>query len=305
MNAVEVKNLSKSYGSLKAVDGISFYVEKGTLFAFLGPNGAGKSTTIDILCTFLKADAGDITVNGCKLGKEDGKIRGSIGTVFQEGVLDALLTVEENLNIRGRLYGLKGEKLAENVKHAVNAAGVSEFLKRPYGKLSGGQKRRADIARSLMNTPEILFLDEPTTGLDPQTRKSVWDTVSKLQKETGMTVFLTTHYMEEAARADYVVVMDKGKIAAKGTPSRLKEKYTSDKLVLSCKAENKDEIIGLLNAREAEYAVEGGRITVKIDSTLDSLPIIEKCKDIIDNFEVFNGTMDDAFIAITGKEQRE
>ena len=305
MNVIEVKNLSKSYGRIKAVEDISFYVEKGSLFAFLGPNGAGKSTTIDILCTFLKADRGEAVVNGFALGKEDERIRSTIGTVFQDGVLDKLLTVEDNLKTRGRLYGLKGKALSDAVKNAASAAGITDLLKRPYGKLSGGQRRRADIARALVNTPEILFLDEPTTGLDPQTRKSVWETISRLREQKGMTVFLTTHYMEEAADADYVVIIDNGKIAAKGTPAELKEKYARDKLRLYFAAANEGQITAVLNESSVLYDLSHRAITIKIDKTMDALPVVRKCAKLIEGFEVISGTMDDAFIGITGKELRE
>jgi multidrug/hemolysin transport system ATP-binding protein len=217
-----VENLKKSYGNVKAVNGIDFFVNEGELFAFLGPNGAGKTTTIDIICTLLAPDAGKVSVNGYKLGKNDDKIRQCIGVVFQDSILDNLLTVKENLFTRGSFYGMPQRQLAEAVKKAAEAADILSFINRPYGKLSGGQRRRADIARALVNTPKVLFLDEPTTGLDPQTRKSVWDTIRSLQKDTGMTVFLTTHYMEEAAGADYVAIIDNGLISAKGTPGELR-----------------------------------------------------------------------------------
>ena len=199
--AIVIENLTKTYGDLKAVDNISFYVEEGSLFAFLGPNGAGKSTTISILNTFLKPDGGRVEIGGRILGKEDSKIRAEIGAVFQESLLDPLLTVKENLSIRGSFYGLKGKSLKNAVADAIEKSGATDFMNRPYGKLSGGQRRRADIARALVNTPKILFLDEPTTGLDPQTRKSVWETIRKLQEGTKMTVLLTTRSIEEAAQA--------------------------------------------------------------------------------------------------------
>jgi multidrug/hemolysin transport system ATP-binding protein len=186
---IEVKGLHKSYGQLHAVKGLDFYVERGKLFAFLGPNGAGKSTTIDIICTFLKQDSGTVRVDGHILGQQDTEIRRIIGAVFQDGLLDSLLTIEENLKARGEFYGLKGAKLKAAVSRAAQIAGVSELLKRPYGKLSGGQRRRCDIARALIHTPKILFLDEPTTGLDPQTRKSMWETIIRFQRQNDMTVF--------------------------------------------------------------------------------------------------------------------
>ena len=302
-NIIEVSGLKKSYGEVEAVKGIDFYVEKGALFAFLGPNGAGKSTTIDILCTLLKADCGNITINGFTLGKDDDKIRNQIGVVFQDSLLDNLLTVEENLMTRGSFYKIPKNELKERVKKAINAAGANEFANRPYGKLSGGQRRRADIARALVNSPEILFLDEPTTGLDPQTRKTVWETIEKLQRKHGMTVFLTTHYMEEAANADYVVVIDNGMVAAKGTPLELKEKYAND--TLSIKPKNEGLFCELMTNAGIPFTLSGGVSTFTLSHTVEALPILHVCQESIASFEVTRGTMDDVFINITGKEIRE
>ncbi len=300
---IEVNGLRKSYGDVQAVKGIDFYVEAGKLFAFLGPNGAGKSTTIDIICTFLRQDAGSVVVDGHVLGKDDDAIRSIIGVVFQDGLLDSLLTVEENLRLRGGFYGLKGAQLTAAMDAAVEATGIQDILKRPYGMLSGGQRRRCDIARALIHTPKILFLDEPTTGLDPQTRKNVWKTILNLQKKTQMTVFLTTHYMEEAAGADYVIVIDDGEIAAKGTPSELKETYATDKLSLVSR--DIEKVAKVLDGDGREYSRAADRIILQIPTTMDALPVLEKYREYISGFEVVNGTMDDAFIAITGKEIRE
>lgn len=300
---IEVSGLKKSYGQVHAVKGIDFYVESGKIFAFLGPNGAGKSTTIDIICTFLKSDAGTVVVDGHRLGKDDNAIRQSIGAVFQDGLLDPLLTVSENLSIRAGFYGLRGKQLDKTIREIAERMGIQEILKRPYGKLSGGQRRRCDIARALVNTPKILFLDEPTTGLDPQTRKSVWETITKLQRDTGMTIFLTTHYMEEAAEADYVIVIDNGSIVAKGTPSDLKERFTSDKLTLTTK--EPEQLAKRLTADGFVPEVVANRVTLRVANTLAALPILETYKDAITGFTVTTGTMDDAFIAITGKEIRE
>ena len=302
-NAIEVKGLVKNYGEVKAVCGIDFHVKKGKLFAFLGPNGAGKSTTIDIICTFLRQDEGTVKVGGYTLGKEDTKIREIIGAVFQVGLLDDLLSVEENLRTRASFYKIKGAELDEAVKRAVEVTGISNLLKRRYGQLSGGQRRRADIARALVHAPEILFLDEPTTGLDPQTRKNVWDTIERIQKDKGMTVFMTTHYMEEAANADYVIVIDNGKIVAEGTPAELKDEYSKDKLVLS--TSRKEELAARLQELGLEYKQGADSFTIQIVGSLEALPSIETTKDLLDSFEVLKGTMDDAFINITGKELRE
>ncbi len=302
---IEVKDLKKSYGKVEAVKGLSFYVEQGRLFAFLGPNGAGKSTTIDIITTFLQKDSGDVTIDGLTLGRDDDSIRRIIGAVFQDNMLDELLTVRENILMRGSLYGLRGETLKKAADKAIAAAEVGDFQNRKYGKLSGGQRRRADIARALVNTPKILFLDEPTTGLDPQTRKNVWETIQRLQKETGMTVFLTTHYMEEAAEADYVVVIDNGQISARGTPSQLKEKYAGDFLKLVPKKDSYEKVLASLKEDSLTITESAGAIRISIARTMDALPLIERYKNDIDALEVLNGTMDDAFIAITGKEIRE
>ncbi len=301
--AIEVKNLQKSYGKIKAVNDISFYVETGKLFAFLGPNGAGKSTTIDTICTFLKPDHGQVIVGGYQLGKDDDAIRNRIGAVFQDSLLDSLLTVEENLRLRGSFYRMKEAELDKAMKRVAVETEITEILKRPYGKLSGGQRRRCDIARALIHTPEILFLDEPTTGLDPQTRRSVWNTIKRLQRETGMTVFLTTHYMEEAAEADYVIVIDGGEIAAKGTPAELKEVYASDRLTLRCY--DLERACHILDSNNIKYRKVADQLIINVKSTMEALPLIELCKTFLSGFEVTGGTMDDAFIGITGKEIRE
>lgn len=306
---IEVKNLKKSYGSVQAVKGIDFYVERGKLFAFLGPNGAGKSTTINTICTFLKPDSGEVIVNGNKLGRDDEKIRASIGAVFQESLLDSRLTVEENLRLRGSLYGLKGEALTKRIQDVAEKTEIQMILKRQYGKLSGGQRRRCDIARALVHTPDILFLDEPTTGLDPQTRRSVWDTIKQLQKENNMTVFLTTHYMEEAQEADYVIVVDDGKIAAKGTPAELQTKFTSDLLCIyfdtSIKNNSSGKVEEILKQQGIQYKKTAGRIEIALANTKDALPIVQSCENYIKGFTVSMGSMDDVFINITGKEIRE
>ncbi|KMT22381.1 ABC transporter ATP-binding protein [Clostridium cylindrosporum] len=299
---IEVNKLKKSFKDVQAVKGLDFYVEAGGLFAFLGPNGAGKSTTIDIISTLLQPDSGNITIDGYTLGKDDDKIRSIIGIVFQDSLLDPLLTVRENISLRGRFYGLSKSELTLAVEKASTAAGVVEFLDRPYGKLSGGQRRRADIARALINTPKILFLDEPTTGLDPQTRQNVWETIEKLQRENGMTIFLTTHYMEEAANADYVIVIDNGLISAKGTPMELKINYSSDNLKI--KPRDFNLLQSTLDSEKISYKIISDVFVIPLKSTLESIPIIKKLENNIDSFEVVSGSMDDVFINITGKEIR-
>ena len=296
---IEVRQLQKSYKDVKAVNGIDFYVAEGELFAFLGLNGAGKSTTIDMLCTFLKLDRGSIKINNYEVGKDDEKIKSLVGVVFQESVLDELLTVKENLITRSKLYNMSKDEFNKNLEEIADITGIREIINRQYRKLSGGQRRRVDIARAIINKPKILFLDEPTTGLDPKTRKNVWDMIRTLQKDNNMTVFLTTHYMEEASKADYIVVMDKGVIAAKGTTDELKEKYAKDKMIIYFDDEKSDFIENYLKENNYEFFIQNNNITIEINTTLDSIKIIDDCRIYINSFEVIKGSMDDVFLNIT------
>lgn len=300
---IDVRDLSKSYGKIRAVKNISFYVERGDLFAFLGPNGAGKSTTIDIMCTVLKADAGSVMISGYKLGADNDAIRRSIGVVFQNSVLDERLTVLENLKCRASLYGLNRFEVLDRVANAVELTDLSDIASRLYGQLSGGQRRRVDIARALLSSPKVLFLDEPTTGLDPQTRKNIWDSVLRMKEEMQTTVFLTTHYMEEASKADYVVIIDNGIISAQGRPAYLREHYASDKLIML--PEQLGELLKILENEGVEFSLSGGQVIVSLERTIDAIPVLNMCKNFISSFEVVSGTMDEAFINITGKEIRE
>jgi len=227
-NIIEIKNLKKYFGEVKAVDDISFSVKQGDLFAFLGLNGAGKSTTINIMCDILQKDSGDVYINNYSIDDSSDKIKADLGIVFQQSVLDEKLTVYDNLYYRAMLYNLTEKEFKQNLNFYAEKLDFKDILKRPFGKLSGGQKRRIDIARALIHNPKILILDEPTTGLDPKTRILVWDLISYLRKEKQLTVFLTTHYMEEASEADDVVIIDSGKIVAHDTPNKLKNKYAND-----------------------------------------------------------------------------
>ena len=294
---IEVKNLKKQYGQHEAVKGISFSVKEGALFAFLGTNGAGKSTTIEILCTLLKKTSGKVVVNGFDLdANNEGNIRKSIGVVFQQSILDGQLTVEENILHRGKVYGLSKAQLRENYAFVNEYLQLDEIVKKKYKSLSGGQRRRADIARALIHRPKILFLDEPTTGLDPQTRQFVWEAVRRLQAEENMTVFLTTHYMEEAAVAEHVVVLKLGEIVAEGTPDELKAKYAYD----SVKLVFNDQQAGVtrLTERGLKYSVHNEVVTVQVNSTLDGLGLLKELEPALASFEVVKGTMDDVFIHI-------
>lgn len=295
---IQVNHLKRYFKEIKAVDDISFRVEKGQLYGFLGINGAGKSTTINILCTLL-AGEGEVTVCGYQLGKEDREIRRKIGVVFQDNSLDDWLTVKENLVVRASLYDKDSNMIRKNLKRVGEILDIGDLMGRQFRKLSGGQKRRCEIARALMNSPEILFLDEPTTGLDPQTRQNVWDCIEELRKETNMTVFLTTHYMEEAAKAQYISIMEAGKLVANGTPFELKEKYAKDMLKLV--PQDFDKMTLYLQEAGFSSEVRGNHICVNVPNTLFGLELLNRMSDNLRSFEVVQGTMDDVFINITGK----
>ncbi|MFJ7667307.1 ATP-binding cassette domain-containing protein [Lysinibacillus sp. NPDC097195] len=296
--AIQVEHLQKRYGEHFAVKGISFNVEQGALFAFLGANGAGKSTTIEILCTLLQKTSGKVSINGYTLDEKanNAEIRKSIGVVFQQSLLDERLTVRENIIHRGKTYGLSKEQLAENYQFVSSYLHLEDIEQRKYGTLSGGQKRRADIARALIHRPQILFLDEPTTGLDPQTRQFVWQTIKQLQAETNMTVFLTTHYMEEAACAHQVIVLKQGRIVAEGTPDFLKTTYAYDQMALVFH----DRGLGIkwLEDNALSFTEKQGIFSVRVDSTLHALTLLKKIESHLASFEVIKGTMDDVFIHI-------
>ncbi|MGB4659537.1 MAG: ABC transporter ATP-binding protein [Mobilitalea sp.] len=296
---IQVNHLKRYFNEVKAVDDISFRVKKGELYGFLGVNGAGKSTTINILCTLLASMEGEVIICGHKMGKEDREIRRKIGVVFQDNTLDDRLTVKENLITRAALYDKDNKSIHHNLKHVSEILEIGDLMERQFRKLSGGQKRRCEIAKALMNQPEILFLDEPTTGLDPQTRAHVWDSIEKLRKEENMTVFLTTHYMEEAAKAQYISVMEAGKLVANGTPAELKEKYAHDMLRLIPIEENK--LREHLEEKGIAYEKRSNHIRVIIPDSLAGLEVLNRVKDNLKSFEVIQGTMDDVFLNITGK----
>lgn len=298
---IQIEDLHKSFGVVKAVDGVSFSVEDGSLFAFLGINGAGKSTTINIICTLLSKDSGKVNVAGYDLDKHHNEIRRSIGVVFQGSILDKTLSVKDNLSIRAAYYGLVGQEWKDRLNSLTSLLELKEILSRPYGKLSGGQRRRVDIARGLIHTPKILILDEPTTGLDPQTRRAVWNVIDKLRHDTGMTVFLTTHYMEEANSADNVVIIDSGRIAAEGSPVGLKDRYSNNYIRLYTAANSKiDERLS-----RYEYKYDNNCYIIPICESEETKRFILNNSDIIDDFEVVKGDMDDVFLNVTGKNLLE
>lgn len=303
MAILDVKNLTKKYGDFTAVDNISFSVGEGELMGFLGVNGAGKSTTINMLSTLLKPDNGTAEICGLALGKNDNEIRRKIGIVYQQNCLDNILTVQENLICRGVIHGASKTEAKKRLLELSEILSLDDILKKRYQKLSGGQKRRCEIAAALMHTPELLFLDEPTTGLDPATRKDVWEAVEDLRKNTGMTVFLTTHYMEEAANANRIIIIDKGNIMAAGTPFELKEKYASDLVKIYCEKDSAVKIAGKLaeqgiNASSAEYGLE-----FAVKETASALLPLYSVRELIDGFEVIQGSMDDVFLNVCDRER--
>ncbi|MDE6219446.1 MAG: ABC transporter ATP-binding protein [Lachnospiraceae bacterium] len=295
---IKVEGLKKYFGDVKAVDDISFQVEKGELFGFLGINGAGKSTTINMLCTLCPPTAGSAEICAFPVGQRDEEIRKRIGVVYQNNCLDDKLTVAENLFVRGVLYERDHRKLRANIERICGILDLNDVYHRRFAKLSGGQKRRCEIARALVNTPEIMFLDEPTTGLDPAARKKVWESLEKLRREENMTIFLTTHYMEEAARASHIAIMDAGHLREYGTPFSLKEKYARDKLRLY---PGSPELEEMLAEMQAEYRKKEDYLVITVPESMAALPILDKVRGLIDGFEMVQGSMDDVFLNVTGK----
>ncbi len=292
---IEIKSLDKSFGEIKAVSDLTFSVRRGELFAFLGENGAGKSTTISIMCGQLTPDGGEVFVGGEEVRKNARKISERLGVVFQSSVLDMPLTVRENLKSRAALYGICGEKFKARLKELTELLDLAELLPRTVGKLSGGQRRRVDIARALLGKPEILVLDEPTTGLDPQTRKMIWEVVAALRERDGLTVFLTTHYMEEAAEADYVVILDGGRIAAEGTPLELKNRFTGDFVTLYNVKEEEVKGLGL------DYTALRAGYRISVPSTATATSLILSNPSLFVDYEITKGKMDDVFLSVTSK----
>lgn len=313
-NMVEVSRLSKRFGDLQAVSDLSFRVKRGELFAFLGVNGAGKSTTISILCGQLKKDGGEVWINGKNLEEDDSPIRRETGVVFQNSRLDSALSARDNLVCRAGLYGITGEAFEKRLVELDRQLHLEELLNRPVGKLSGGQRRRVDLARALIHKPALLILDEPTTGLDPQTRRLLWEVIGELRQNEGLTVFLTTHYMEEAADADYVVILDAGKIAAEGTPLALKNQYTGDYVTLYGVTREQAESLGLKSQglksqgmQPQPYPVEALRDAYRIclPDTKTATELILENPALFADYEVVKGKMEDVFLAVTGKRVGE
>ena len=295
-NMIEIEHLSKRFGAVEAVQNLSFHVKEGELFAFLGVNGAGKSTTINILCGQLAKDAGTVRIGGVDLDTDADTIKRSLGVVFQNSVLDQALTVQDNLESRAALYGITGSAFKTRLAELAALLDFEDLRKRPVGKLSGGQRRRIDIARALLHAPKLLILDEPTTGLDPQTRRLLWDAIGDLRRQRHMTVFLTTHYMEEAADADYVVILDSGKIAAEGTPLALKNAYTGDFITLYGVTAEQAGALG------CPYEPLRDACRVSVPDTAAATELILKYPELFRDYEITKGKMDGVFLAVTGKK---
>jgi len=296
---IEIKDLKKSFKDVNAVDGVSFNVKEGELFAFLGINGAGKSTTINVISGILQKDSGEVKICGYDIDKDADKIKGKIGIVFQGSALDKKMSVYDNLKSRAALYGIFGQEFKTRLNELCELLDFKDILKRPLNKLSCGQKRRIDIARALFHNPQLLILDEPTTGLDPKTRKIVWQVIDKLRAECGLTVFLTTHYMEEAAEADYVVILDGGKKVAEGTPHELKNLYANDFVRFYSNIDEAEKLLaplGYIMKKEKQF------IEVELKKTNEATEIIKKNPELFTDFEVLKGNMDNVFLKVTGKD---
>lgn len=292
---IRIDGLNKRFGKLQAVHDLSFRVKEGELFAFLGVNGAGKSTTIHILCGQLPMDSGTVLIDGHAIDREPALVKSQLGVVFQSSVLDSALTVAENMESRAALYGITGAAFRTRLQELSRLFAFEDLLRRPLGKLSGGQRRKIDVARALLHRPGILILDEPTTGLDPQTRHLLWDVIQRLRREERLTVLLTTHYMEEAAQADYVVILDGGKISAEGTPLALKNTYTKDCITLYGAEESAVQELGV----PYEAAQDACRLFVP--NTKAATALILQHPALFRDYEIVKGTMDDVFLSVTGK----
>ena len=295
-NVIEINHLNKSFGEVRAVQDLSFRVKTGELFAFLGVNGAGKSTTINIMCGQLGRDSGSIVIDSQELDGNVDAVKSKLGVVFQSSVLDKALNVRENLESRAALYGIVGSAFEARLSELAQMLSFEDLLKRTVGKLSGGQRRRIDIARALLHKPDILILDEPTTGLDPQTRKTLWSVISDLRRKDNMTVLLTTHYMEEAADADFVVIIDGGRLIAEGTPLELKNKYTGDYITLYGASEDTVKKLGI------PYEPLRDAYRLLVPNTAAATELIIRHPEVFRDYEITKGKMDDVFLAVTGKK---
>ncbi|UJF15574.1 ATP-binding cassette domain-containing protein [Jeotgalibaca sp. MA1X17-3] len=301
---IQVDNYTKSYGDFMAVDHISFEVEEGSIFGFLGPNGAGKSTTINTLCTLLEKTSGTLTIDGHDVTTDKNEVRESIGIVFQEATLDEKMTVQENLEMHCVFYRVPKKEIQERIDFVMNMVDLAEWKGAMVSSLSGGMKRRVEITRALLHNPKVLFLDEPTTGLDPQTRNRMWEYIVQLQKEKNITIFLTTHYMEEAEICDQVAIIDNGKIMVNDHPEELKRRYTQDEARVTISSP--ESFKSALTENGYKFRVlNQGDFEIDIDNIQHFLSFLDPFQKDILNLEIKNGTLNDVFLEITGKKIRE
>lgn len=293
---IEVNNLKKSFGLKEVIKGINLHIQEGSFCALLGVNGAGKSTTIDILCTLCCFDAGSVKLNGYERYKEDEKIREHIGIVFQTSALDQLLSVKENLILRSRFYSMSKKDRNERIQTIADLLELNDIMEQKVATLSGGQKRKCDIARALLSKPSLLILDEPTTGLDPNARVQIWNCIKSLQKHQKLTIFLSTHYMEEAAMGDHIIILDHGLIIEEGTPLALRDKYTFDYLILYPYRLN--ALAAILQDKQISFLKRQDQIIIKIPTCFDAFQIVQQVRMYINSFEVKLGSLEDAFLNI-------
>lgn len=305
MHIIRVENLSKQFGSITAVDNISFEVMEGTIFGFLGPNGAGKTTTINILCTLLNPTSGNAYINGYSCQSESSEVRKSIGIVFQDSSLDKDLTARENLLFHAYLYNVEKSERKKRVEKALVFADLLARGDDLVKKFSGGMKRRLEVARGLIHKPKVLFLDEPTLGLDPQSRANLWEFITSLPQENNMTIFMTTHYMEEAEVCDKIAIIDKGKIIVSGTPSELKKTIGGDVIFLKTN-DNKNVMEDLKKIFDVEVSEKDGEIYLSSLKGEICIPkIIREMGDRVLSVRMQRPTLNDVFLKLTGKEIRE
>ncbi len=297
-SAIKVTGLTKFFPRCKAaaVDCVSFEVKKGALFCLLGVNGAGKSTVLNTLCTLLSMDSGGAVIAGSTLGKDNNIIRSKIGVVFQDSRLDDRLSVLENLWIRGCFYKISEQKLKQRIDILTSKLGLDKVLRQRYSTLSGGTRRRCDIARALLHSPQILFLDEPTMGLDPQNRGEMWELINQLRKQENLTIFLTTHYMEETERADCICIMEGGKIICTDTPQNLRVNYAHNILRLTAKPTMELQLAKLLTA----YTRQGDKFVVRQKSSTETIGLLNSIEWCIESFELQKADMSKIFLDIVG-----
>lgn len=302
---IEVKGLRKQYGELEAVKGVDLEVHEGELFGFLGPNGAGKSTTINMLCTMLNPTAGSATIGGYDIAKEKSGVRKTIGIIFQDNTLDEKLTAKENLLLHCRFYKVPAQERLSRIDQILEMVELSDRKDSFVGTFSGGMKRRLEIARGLLHYPKVLFLDEPTVGLDPQTRAHIWDYIIKLREEIGITIFLTTHYMDEAENCNKIAIIDDGKIIALDTPSALKDSLGGD--IIQISTDNNEQAAMELEAKYGKKATEvHGILTFEVEKGNEFIvDFVKEAGYTIKSINVRRPTLNDVFLKLTGKQIRD